>query len=212
MNERIGSSDVTVADQTIGEFVASVASNEIPPGGGAAVAVAGATGAALCEMVCNLTIAADGFEDVEAEVSSARDDVATHRERLLELADEDSAAIDDLFDAYAMSEGEGRAESIQRATKRATEVPVETAEACLEVLEHLRMVTIEGKRSALADAGIGAYLAHAALEASAFTARTNLATIEDGEFAGEMEGRVSEVERAGEEALEQIEANLEDDF
>lgn len=176
------------------------------------MAIAGATGAALCEMVCNLTIAADGFEDVEDEVTSARDDVATHRERLLELADEDSAAIGDLFDAYAMSEAEGRAEAIQRATMRATEVPVETAEACLEVLEHLRMVTIEGKRSALADGGIGAHLAHSALKASAFTARVNLATIEDREFAGEMDGRVSEVERAGEDALEQIEANLEGAF
>ena len=204
--------DVTVADQTVGEFVASVASNEVPPGGGAAVAVAGAAGAALCEMVCNLTVGAEGYEDVEDELTSALDDVTARRERLLELADEDSAAIADLFDAYGTPEGEGRAEAIQRATERATEVPVETAEACLEVLEHLRMVTVEGKRSALADAGIGAYLVHSALRASVFTARTNIATIEDGEFAGAMEGRAAEVERAGDDALEQIEANLEDAF
>ena len=203
---------MTVQDRTIGEFLASVASNDVPPGGGAAIAVSGAAGAALCEMVCTLTVEADGFEDVEDEVASARDDVTVHRERLLELADEDSAAVDAMFDAYATPEGEGRADAIQRAMRRATEVPIEVAESCLEVLEHLRMVTVEGKRSALADAGIGAYLVHAALRASVFTARSNLGPIDDREFAGEVAGRADEIERAGGEAIEQIEANLEGVF
>ena len=201
---------MTVADQTIGEFVANVASDDVPPGGGAAVAVSGATGAALCEMACNLTLDADGFEDVEREVRRARDDVASRRERLLALADEDSAAIGQLFDAYGTPEEEGRAEAIQRATERATEVPIEVAESCLEVLERLRMVTVEGKESALADAGLGAYLAHAALQASVFTVRSNLGSIDDRAFAGEMAGRADEIERAGRDAFEGIEANLDD--
>lgn len=201
---------VTIADQTIGEFVDRVASDSVPPGGGAATAVCGAIGASLCEMVCHLTIGKDDYADVEEAMAGARDELSEHRERLLELADEDSAAIRDLFDAYGQPAGEDRAEAIQRATKRSTEVPMETAEACLYVLEHLRMVTLEGNRNALADAGIGAYLTRSALRASTFTVRSNLDTIEDAEFVGRMEGRADEVERAAAEAFERIEANVDD--
>lgn len=197
---------MTLADQTVREFAESVASNDVPPGGGAAAPFCGAFGAALCEMVCNLSIGDDDYAGAAAELTEARDALSERRGRLLDLADEDAAAVDELFAAYGRSEG--RAEAIQEATKRATEVPLEVAEASLAVLEHAVVATGKGNPNAAADGGIGAYLAHAALGASVFTVRINLAAIEDEDFVEEMDERVDEVDHGGEAAFRRVEDTL----
>ena len=52
-------------DMTVDGFLAGLASKEPTPGGGAAAAIAGATGAALIAMVGRLTLGKPGFEDLE---------------------------------------------------------------------------------------------------------------------------------------------------
>ena len=86
---------MTFADQSIDEFLESVASATVTPSGGAVAAVCGAAGAALCQMVCIHTAGKDGYADVEREMHSARDAFETHRIRLLALADEDGPGSDE---------------------------------------------------------------------------------------------------------------------
>lgn len=201
---------MTLADQTVSEFAENLASDDVPPGGGAAAPFCGAFGAALCEMVCNLSIGDDAYAGVEEELIEVREELAGRRQRLLELADEDSEAVEELFAAYGVPEDEGRAAAIQEATRRATEVPLAVAEASLVVLEHAVVATGKGNPNAAADGGIGAYLAHSALAASTFTARTNLETIEDDDFVDEVEARVDEIDRAGEAAMQEVEETMAD--
>lgn len=203
---------MTVADQTIGAFLAEVATGDVPPGGGAAAAVCGAAGAALGEMVCSLTVGADDPDDDEAELTRLRDEFAERRVRMLELADEDSAAVEELMAAYRTPEGDGRNEAIQSATKRATEVPLELAEESHDVLERLTVATERGTPDATADGGIGAFLAHSALQASVFTVRVNLEALDDDAFVTETDDRIAELTREGDEAFSQVSANLDDAF
>ena len=60
------------------------------PGGGAAAALAGALGVALCEMSANFTVGNKRYADVEPEMKSIVERAEKIRVRFLELADEDA--------------------------------------------------------------------------------------------------------------------------
>jgi len=197
--------DTPVADTTVGDLLGGVASAAVTPSGGAVAAVGGGAGAALCEMVCIHTL---GRDDLDApSLAETRPDLEAARERLLALADEDVAAVEAV--GTVLADPEAGADDRRRAAKRATEAPLETAEVSLGVLEDATVVTDEGARNALADAGTGARLAAGALRASLYTVRTNLDTVEDEPFVAATADRADELEAAGRRALRQIEASLD---
>jgi len=172
----------------IGAFTTAVAAESVTPSGGACAAVAASLGAALCEMGCRHASTDDRTE--------RRSALATHRERLLELADEDAMAVDALLDAT----GRGDGDAIAAARRRTTEVPLEVAEAALAVLEAAADLLEAGTGPATADVHTGAVLAHAAARAALTTVRTNLEAIGDPEVAEAVEstaiGVAADVETA----------------
>lgn len=180
-------------ERTIDEFLSDVASSAVTPAGGTAAAVVGATGAALCEMVCVHTVAKD---DHPAALADVRDDLHATRATLLDLADRDAEAVDALL---AASDG-----SAATAAKRATGVPLAIAEACLTVVENAVVVTELGTPNAVPDAATGAFLARGALDAAVFTVRYNARRIEDPAFAEEMAERTADVEADSAAAFEQV--------
>lgn len=192
---------MTVADEPIGAFLSAVASEAVTPSGGSVAAVAGAAGAALCEMACLHTVGKEGYGDVEAELADAGEEFAACRQRLLMLADEDVAAVERVGEAFDEPDSE---EDPQEAAKAAAEVPRETAETCLDVLDAAEAVAAEGNRNAVADTATGAFLAGAALQASVFTVRANLGAIDDAAFVSETRERVDGIERAADARLERI--------
>jgi len=194
---------MSYADRTIREFLDDVASHEVTPAGGTTAALGGAMGTALCEMVCLHTTGRDGSGDGAPELAEIRDDLAGQRERLLDLADRDAEVVEELLATFR--DGGDRA----AAQKRATGVPLAIADACAPVLEHAVVVTERGTPNAVPDAGIGAYLVRAALDATVFTVRTNLDHLSDPAFTDEMETRAADLERSAERSFERIVANLE---
>ena len=200
---------MTFAERTIDEFIDDVAASAVTPSGGAVAAVGGAFGAALCEMVCIHTIERDDYADERAELSTIRAELETRRARLLELADEDSIAVDELQAAFETLNDENRAGLIDERSRRAADVPLDIAEACLDVLDHATVVTTKGNQNALADAGTGAFLAHAALEAAVFTVQSNLELIEEPTDIEDTEKRLAGIEERSDEVLNQVQANIE---
>ncbi|EMA10410.1 cyclodeaminase/cyclohydrolase family protein [Haloarcula marismortui] len=196
---------MTFADQPIGEFLDAVASEQVTPSGGAVAPVGGAMGAALCEMVCIHTVDTDGSETAADELIDVGGALADQRERLLDLADEDAAAVDAVGAAFES----GDADRIQAASKRSTEVPLETAEVCLDVVKQARTVTAKGAPVAVPDATVGALLAAAALQASVSTVRANLDMLDDESVVAAMKQQASKVAAAGEAALDEAVANAE---
>lgn len=194
---------MTTADQPIGAFLSAVASAAVTPSGGSVAAVAGAAGAALCEMACLHTVDKEGDGDVEAELTDAGEEFAACRQRLLTLADEDVAAVERVG---AASDAPESGEDPQAAAKAATEIPRETAETCLDVLDAAEAVAAGGNRNAIADAVTGAFLAGAALRACVWTVRTNLGTIDDAAFVAETRERIDGIERAADARLERVQA------
>lgn len=181
---------------TIDEFLARIASENVAPAGGSAAAVVGATGASLCEMVC-VNTAPNGDAGPLADV---RDELRDARRRLLDLAETDAAVIDDLFPA---------ATSAASGIKRAIGVPLTIAEACLTVLDLAVDVTERGTRTTVGDAVTGVLLAHAALRASVFTVRSNLDYVSDASFVDAVERRAAEAEAGAEDAYDRAMRNVE---
>lgn len=190
------------ATQSVDQFLSDVASADVTPAGGTVAAVVGASGAALCEMVCIHTGERDGTGDTTG-LTAVRDDLRHLRERLLVLADSDADAVDELLTTH--HEGHVGTEA-----KQAAGVPLAIAEACLSVLEHATTVTERGTPNAVPDAVTGAALAHGALRACLFTVRCNTDRIDDPSFVAEMDRRTADVERAAEDAYERVGENARD--
>ena len=110
------------------------------PGGGAAAALAAATGAALIEMVVNLTIGKSAYAEHESHVQPIGAQARALRQRALELIDADAAAFDTVMAAYGLprdsdAEKAARTAAIQVATTDAARPPMEIAEVAARIIE-----------------------------------------------------------------------------
>jgi formiminotetrahydrofolate cyclodeaminase len=101
-------------------------------------------------MVCAMPKTRTGADGERARLETALGWAREASSRLRSLVDEDAAAFDAVMAAYRLpkaTDGEKalRKEAIGRAMSRATQVPAQTAEACLVVMraaaEAARMAT-----------------------------------------------------------------------
>lgn len=191
-----------MSDRTRGvdEFLEEVASDRVTPAGGTATAVVGATGAALCELVC--VHAAGRDADAAVTLAETREDLRTQRSHLLDLAEADAGVVEAMF---VESDGPPG----QRLVKRSIGVPLTTADACLSVVELAEVVTANARGESIADAAMGTMHAHTALRASVFTVRYNLTHVSDGRFADSVAARATALEEAAAAASERVLAEFD---
>ncbi|HET8530825.1 MAG TPA: cyclodeaminase/cyclohydrolase family protein [Methylomirabilota bacterium] len=181
-------------DQSIGTWLDALASSAPAPGGGAAAALSAAIGAALIEMVCNLTIGRPRYAAHEALMREALARATTLRHRALGLAAADASAFGAVTDAYRLprdtdEQARVRAERIQGALIRATEVPLETAALAGEVVQLAGRIVDGANVNALADIAAAAASARAALETALVNVEANLAALPDRSRGRELRER-----------------------
>ena len=192
-------------DQAIGAWLEALASSAPAPGGGAAAALGAAIGAALIEMVCNLTIGRPRYAAHEALMREALARATTLRGRALGLAAADASAFGAVTDAYRLpketdEQARGRAERIQEALIGATEVPLETAALAGEVIQLAGRIVDGANVNALADVAAAAAAARAALETALVNVEANLAALPDRSRNRELRERSTGVATLGAEA------------
>ena len=176
------------------EFTLQLSSKAPVPGGGGAAALVGALGAALGGMVANLTIGKPKYAEVEDEIQELK--VAAYRlqKDLLALIEKDAEVFAPLAGAYRMASGtdEEKAEKervMQACLKQASLAPLEIMEKCAETLVLLEKFAEKGSVLAVSDAGCGAALSKAALQAAWLNVRINIRIIDDKKFASEVESK-----------------------
>src|SRR5271169_2542133 len=123
-------------------FLDAVATPSATPGGGSASAFAGALAAALGQMVAGLSRKKKSQAGFVEQLSAALDEMRRIADELAEAIDRDAASYDAVMAAYKMSQGDAqetqqREEAIQRATRGASEVPLQVAERTVELYERL---------------------------------------------------------------------------
>jgi formiminotetrahydrofolate cyclodeaminase len=160
------------------ELLSRFASTEPTPGGGSAAALAGALGAALAAMVCAMPKTRGGLPEERARLDRALERARSAGARLQELVDEDSAAFDAVMAAFRLPKATeedkaARKLAIATANRGATEVPVETAGRCLEVIEAAAEAAASGNPNATSDARTAVALGLAGLLGALENVRIN---------------------------------------
>ncbi len=171
-------------DTSVWAFLDALASGAPTPGGGGAAAVAGAMGAALISMVCNLTIGRQRYADVQDEMHALLDRSETLRAELQQLAEEDVDAFKRLSAAYKLprvteADIAIRRDAIQVALRQATDVPIRIAHAAAAIIPLCPPVAERGNQAAVSDVGVAVSLSHAAVQSALLNVDINLRTLED---------------------------------
>src|SRR3954466_4508506 len=94
-----------LASLSVDEILRRLASGDPTPGGGAAASLAGALGAALVSMVCNLTIGRDRYAATEAEARAIREGATALLEAPRAGVQRDADAYDALMAAFRLPRG-----------------------------------------------------------------------------------------------------------
>jgi formiminotetrahydrofolate cyclodeaminase len=160
------------------ELLDRFASSQPTPGGGSAAALAGALGAALAAMVGAMPKTRTGAAEERGRLDAALRQSREAGARLCRLVDEDTAAYDAVLAAYRLpkrtdEEKAARKAAIDRAMEGATSVPLETAKACVTVLDAAAVAAAHGNPNALSDARTAGALAMAGLLGAVENVRIN---------------------------------------
>mgnify|MGYP005839727577 CR=1 FL=1 len=186
------------SDLTLNRFLDALASKEPVPGGGSGAALAGALGAALVSMVCNLTIGKKGYEAVEQEMRSLLAQSEAIRAELPQLLEADTQAYGRVMAAYRMprnteEEKRTRDAAMQERLKEAADVPLKIAERCGQIVALALPAARMGNKWAVSDAGVAALLGEASLHSALLNVEINLASIQDGAYVTAMRARMAEL-------------------
>ena len=172
------------------EFVTVLASNEPAPGGGGAAALVGAIGTALGNMVGSLTVGKKKYADVEAEIIALQKKCEDLQKNLLDQVEADEVNFLPLAKAYGIPKDDpNRDKVMEEATIIACSTPVKIMELCCEALDAIKVFAEKGSRLAVSDAGCGAVIVKAALQAASLNVFINTKTLKNREVAEEMNAK-----------------------
>ena len=191
---------VTFGEMALADLMDAFASTDAVPGGGSAAALGGAVGASLLLMVAGMPKTKTGAPEETADLAEAASRLHPLRDSLLELVDRDSDAYRQVMDAFRLpkesdEDKAARTQAIDRATRVATEAPLNTMRACQQALRGALVVARNGNRRTTSDVGVGVELLLAALRGARLNVDINLSSLEDAAYVTRVKTEVAELER-----------------
>ncbi len=196
-----------LASMTMQEFADETSRDSTAPGGGSVAALAGALAAALAAMVANLPHPKKAFGAVRPELEAIAVRGQELKQRLLDAIDEDTWSFQRLMEASRAPEAEREA-ALLAATLGAARVPLEVAEACVEVAELCGRARAVGMKASASDAGVGAAMVRAAATGAVMNVLINLKDLRDVPEAEAMRCRAEAALRRTEELAAQVEREV----
>lgn len=189
-----------LVEQRVIDFVAATASKEPTPGGGAIAALTAATGAALAEMVANLTFGKKGYEAVQTEMEELQAKAEAIRKRMLELSQADADVFNIFMKALGLPKNTDeekaiRTEAIQQAYKDAAMVPFEIGGLANQIFDLAELASRKGNQNLITDGIIAAINARAAVKSAFLNVRINLSGIKDESFVAELTSKMYAIEK-----------------
>lgn len=185
----------------IATFFDDVAGPTPTPGGGTVAAFVGALATTLATMVANLTLGKKKYAEHAGAMRELKRRAEGLRGLLLGLSRRDSEAFEGVLAARRLpqttaEEQAERDKAMVRAELDASRVPLETAEACLEVLELAGMAAERGNVNACTDAGVAGLLARAAAEGALLNVEINLKSLPESADKEQVEAGLRRVREA----------------
>ncbi len=203
-----------VWDWTTEEFLSQAASSSPTPGGGSVSAYTGALAASMVCMVANLTIGKERYQDVEAEARKVLEKGIQVMEQLKKNLDQDIAEFSHYMTALKLpkmtdEEKTLRSAKLQEALVRATQVPLEIGQNCLQVLQLADILAPIGNRTAISDIGVAAYLAESAIKSAMLNVDINLPGIKDEDYREKATGMKKELLAEGSNLTQRITGQIQ---
>ncbi|MHB9150431.1 MAG: cyclodeaminase/cyclohydrolase family protein [Thermoleophilia bacterium] len=197
----------TLMGLTLEELEARVASMDPTPGGGSVSALGGSLGASLGAMVWRLTQAKTSSDLPEERLDLLTAELEHLASALRDKVDEDAAGYDGVLAAMRLPKGTDeekstRAAAIAAATRVATEVPLDTAGLCSEVMDRCLTAVRLGHGGAVTDAGVGLLMAFAGLRGALYNVEINLGGLADEEYAAQVRAEAASLLARAEERLQ----------
>jgi methenyltetrahydrofolate cyclohydrolase len=176
-----------LADQTVRGLLDAFSASTPTPGGGSASALSGALGASLFAMVAGFQKTRHSTPEDRTALDGARTRLLDLRHQLIDLIDRDAAAYDLVVAAYKRPKGTedekaARKAAILDATRIATEVPLETMQACAGALDAGRTVADLGNPSAASDIAVATQTLANGFNGALLNVATNLEGLSDQPF------------------------------
>ncbi|ADK84696.1 Formiminotransferase-cyclodeaminase [Desulfarculus baarsii DSM 2075] len=179
-----------VYEMVFNDFIADAASSSHMPGGGN---VSAAVGTLACSMVCmvgNLTVGKKAYAEFDAQAQEVVSACEAIIAKLKDLTLKDMEAFDQYMGVFKMpketdAEKKARAEALQAAAKKATDVPMEICRTCLEIVKQADKLSHFGNKMAISDVGVGAMTAVAALKSCMLSVDINLPSIKDQDYVAQ---------------------------
>ena len=176
--------------ETSRKFVEVLASDAPAPGGGGAAALVGAIGTALGNMVGSLTVGKKKYADVQDEIIELKAKCDALQTELLNQVEMDEINFLPLAKAYGIPKDDPNRDAVmEEATLIACSTPMKIMELCCEAIEYIAVVAAKGSRLAVSDAGCGAVICKAALQAASLNVFINTKTLKNREKADELNNK-----------------------
>ena len=180
---------------SISDFMQKLSSSDPTPGGGSAAALAAWQGSSLIIMFCGLSLGKEKFMHYEAELQKADKEARTLSEQLKKAVDEDTEAFDQVMKAFRLpketdQDKSERKAAIQKAMRRAAEVPLTVSKNCLSLLKICQDIVDKGNPNSITDLGVGCLLAHSAMEGALLNVKINLSSIKDEDYVNNLSQQI----------------------
>ena len=177
--------DMTMANCR--EFVSVLASDAPAPGGGGAAALVGAIGTALGNMVGSLTVGKKKYADVQDEIIALKAKCDDLQKQLLDQVEADEINFLPLAKAYGIPKDDPNRDAVmEEATLIACSTPIKIMELCCEAIDCIKVFADKGSRLAVSDAGCGAVVCKAALQAASLNVFINTKTLKNRDKAEDL--------------------------
>ena len=190
--------DKKLVDLTVREYLDVLKSDAPAPGGGSVSALAGAQGAGLLKMVCDLTLGKEKYKDFEAAVKEVRPVFEKAEEALTAGIDRDTEAFNMVMAAFGMpkdsdEEKAARREAIQKGTVASTEAPLENMKQAFRALEAAEKLAGKFNPNCMSDFGVGVMNLKLCIQGAFMNVKINLPGIKDEGLAAELAKQADEI-------------------
>jgi len=198
------------SDLTPHSFLEATAAGTPTPGGGSTAALAGTLGAALTQMVANLTIGRKKYADVDQQAQDILAQAGLLRQKLTTSIQDDADAFKQVMVAWRdkSKDQADREEAIEQATIHAGEVPLAVAQLSIEVARLAQAIVTIGNVNAVTDAGAAAVMARAAVQVAALNVRINAQSLKNKDLARNWSDSVAALESTVENLVEDTMAQV----
>lgn len=204
-------------DLKLNEYLDILISDEPAPGGGSVSALAGAQGAALMAMVCDLTIMKKKYADVHEFCGKMKTEAEQLYRDLSAAIDKDTDAYNLVAAAFKMpketdEEKAARKQAIADGTLEATKVPFGVMQMAMKGLELADKLYGHFNTNCASDYGVGVLNFMACIRGAWLNVKINLPGVKDEAFAKAAEAEGKEIMAKGEEIAARLYAKIEEEL